>query len=802
MLKSQVPVRSRLEEEIDGGGWLAGLCAVSGWRESMEDAEVLEVLPDGAALCGVFDGHGGSACSAYAAEQVRLRTAESGEAPKTAAELRRLFLSIDESFAATGRPGGSTATLVVARHGVGLLVANAGDTRALVGRQGDGSLVVGSGTEGGITIDHKPDLKSERDRIEAANGSVVFMGVPRVTSPAARVALATSRAFGDFEHKNQRQLGPEAQPVTADPEVFACPPLGPGEFVLIGCDGVFESNFTSAAVAFLAARVLRQTGSPRAAAVAVCEAAIDRGSQDNVSCCILLPAGRPYPTALYTQSGRSVTAATRGYPQELYSPGSVRRRKGFHPGHLASGIRDRGFLAAWQRMAKLAGYTPGQAMAELHRNNSEKLRAAVRRAAGDITDSLGLRVRTLFERYDEDGDGHWSLAELNRCASESGGKEVRPEQWLRICARSAADPSRGLSLATIVSHYRRGQGSIDLELRISDLSRQLAELAVSGGSTVSPPATPSGDRMSVDEGEEDPVPPEVSPALEARRLESERQRLIGELTSVLQWTAGEAAGYQSDEEVSATERDLMSQDLIVLQAEGMPPAPGQAGSQKDVVSHFDRLFTALQTSAEAAGPRPRADRPKLYVRTKPLAVLKQLVQAHPSLSWDERMVHCCSEVGCLVGTDLSDLTARVVFPLAGFAVWLPLPSIYTVNNSKPQAQRRARVIVDNDELRQAIEGHPSLVWDDDHSRLACGQMGTLLTVDEGDGTAQVAFQSLLLRAWLPLSVLKIEDESQESRTWGTRTGGREEAPERAEDGGAPPAKRRRPEADDDVLVET
>ena len=52
-----------------------------------------------------------------------------------------------------------------------LRVGNIGDSRVLLGRA-DGSIFPGPGTDSGLTTDHKPDLASERERIERTGGNV------------------------------------------------------------------------------------------------------------------------------------------------------------------------------------------------------------------------------------------------------------------------------------------------------------------------------------------------------------------------------------------------------------------------------------------------------------------------------------------------------------------------------------------------------------------------------------------------------------------------------------------------------
>lgn len=53
-------------------------------------------------------------------------------------------------------------------------------------------------------------------------------------------SLNLSRALGDMEYKQSRDLGPHAQMVTAVPEVRHLP-LEPGdEFLILACDGIWD----------------------------------------------------------------------------------------------------------------------------------------------------------------------------------------------------------------------------------------------------------------------------------------------------------------------------------------------------------------------------------------------------------------------------------------------------------------------------------------------------------------------------------------------------------------------------------
>lgn len=76
---------------------------------------------------------------------------------------------------------------------------------------------------------------AEKARIQAAGGFVDF---GRVNGN-----LALSRAIGDFEFKKSADLPPEAQVVTAFPDVNVHEISDDDEFLVLACDGQFFWNF-------------------------------------------------------------------------------------------------------------------------------------------------------------------------------------------------------------------------------------------------------------------------------------------------------------------------------------------------------------------------------------------------------------------------------------------------------------------------------------------------------------------------------------------------------------------------------
>merc|ERR1719343_1094947 len=126
---------------------------------------------------------------------------------------------------------GSTAIVVLVDTGAGrICVANCGDSRALLCR--NGQCVE-------LSEDHKPELPREEERIRKAGGHVALVG------PCHRIdgwGLNLSRALGDFHYKARSDLPPEQQKVIAVPEIQALELEEDDEFIVLGCDGIFELN--------------------------------------------------------------------------------------------------------------------------------------------------------------------------------------------------------------------------------------------------------------------------------------------------------------------------------------------------------------------------------------------------------------------------------------------------------------------------------------------------------------------------------------------------------------------------------
>uniref|UniRef100_A0A7S2B869 protein-serine/threonine phosphatase n=1 Tax=Octactis speculum TaxID=3111310 RepID=A0A7S2B869_9STRA len=153
--------------------------------------------------------------------------------PQRPNTLRRRTVGVDSGTTAV-------VALVVGRRQV--LVANAGDSRCVVSRQGRAI---------DLSKDHKPDDEFERRRIEIAGG--------RVMDGRVEGNLNLSRALGDFLYKRNQSLRPDLQMITAMPDVRSLA-LKPGDdFMVLACDGIWNCLSSQQVVSMVRERLGKQT---------------------------------------------------------------------------------------------------------------------------------------------------------------------------------------------------------------------------------------------------------------------------------------------------------------------------------------------------------------------------------------------------------------------------------------------------------------------------------------------------------------------------------------------------------------
>ena len=279
------PEKEKVCEHFDDGQYLAyGTAAMQGWRTQMEDAHAtvprLGAGADGSkqpqAFFAVYDGHGGFEVSRFAALHLHklleaspkyasgdvggalvesyiatdeLMTSDEGVKELTAIHResgrgdRPFPLSLTAAGGAqdvTSNMIGCTAVSCVVDFAKRVITcANSGDSRCVLSV---------AGKPVALSTDHKPELASESSRIEAAGG---YIANGRVNGN-----LNLTRSLGDHEYKGDKALPPEKQIITCVPDITIHAIDDTTDFIVLGCDGIWDVMPNSDAVNFVRTHLL------------------------------------------------------------------------------------------------------------------------------------------------------------------------------------------------------------------------------------------------------------------------------------------------------------------------------------------------------------------------------------------------------------------------------------------------------------------------------------------------------------------------------------------------------------------
>lgn len=248
---------------------------MQGWRKRMEDSHISDLNQGNNSklhVFGVFDGHGGKEVAQYVkthfTEELCLNNSyKNGNLKKALAEN---FLRMDDMIV-TG-PGkvelkiiaqktkeedelinqreknnkqmdlfkqilghskeeeeiammtGCTASVcAIDEQNKKIYFANAGDSR---------SVICKNGIAFPMSIDHKPELDIEKNRIYKADGWV--------SDGRVKGNLNLSRSLGDLEYKQNKKLPAEDQMITANPDVVVESLTNDVNFIILACDGIWD----------------------------------------------------------------------------------------------------------------------------------------------------------------------------------------------------------------------------------------------------------------------------------------------------------------------------------------------------------------------------------------------------------------------------------------------------------------------------------------------------------------------------------------------------------------------------------
>ncbi|KAL7175936.1 hypothetical protein ACSBR2_029499 [Camellia fascicularis] len=214
-------------------------------------------------LFAIFDGHLGDSVPAYLQKYLFsniLKEEEFWTDPSRS--ISNAYEKTDQAILSQssnlGR-GGSTAVTAILINGQRLLVANVGDSRAVLLRGGQAIQ---------MTTDHEPN--TERGSIENKGGFVsnVPGDVPRVDGQ-----LAVSRAFGDKSLKSHLRSDPDIQDTIIDFNT---------DVLVLASDGLWKVMENQEAV-----DIARRMRDPQKAAKQLITEALERDSEDDISCIVV-----------------------------------------------------------------------------------------------------------------------------------------------------------------------------------------------------------------------------------------------------------------------------------------------------------------------------------------------------------------------------------------------------------------------------------------------------------------------------------------------------------------------------------
>ncbi|KAM0844764.1 hypothetical protein ACQ4PT_056827 [Festuca glaucescens] len=300
------PKTDKLSEDGENDQLKFGLSSMQGWRASMEDAHsALLDLDKDTSFFGVFDGHGGKVvakfCSKYLHREVL--KSEGYAAGDLGTAVHRAFFRMDEMMRGqrgwrelqalgdkmnqftgmiegliwsprgsdsnvqhddwafeegphsdfSGPTCGCTACVAILRNSK-LVVANAGDSRCVISRNGQAY---------NLSRDHKPELEAERERILKAGG---YIQMGRVNG-----TINLSRAIGDMEFKQNKFLSPDKQMLTANPDINTVELCEDDDFLVLACDGIWDCMSSQQLVDFIHEHINTESSLS-----AVCEKVLDR----------------------------------------------------------------------------------------------------------------------------------------------------------------------------------------------------------------------------------------------------------------------------------------------------------------------------------------------------------------------------------------------------------------------------------------------------------------------------------------------------------------------------------------------
>ncbi|KAJ9146851.1 hypothetical protein P3X46_029071 [Hevea brasiliensis] len=250
--------------------------------------------PSPVAFYGVFDGHGGVDAASFTRKNILNFIVEDSQFPSGMKKaIKSAFVKADHALADTKAVDSSCGTTALTALILGrtMLIANAGDSRAVLGKRGRAIE---------LSKDHKPNCTSERIRIERLGG-VIYDGY-------LNGQLSVARALGDWHIKGAKG---SKSPLSAEPELEEINLTEEDEFLIIGCDGLWDVMSSQCAVTIVRKELMIHND-PERCSKALVKEALQRNTCDNLTVVVVCFSPDPPPKIEMPRSHKRRSISAEG----------------------------------------------------------------------------------------------------------------------------------------------------------------------------------------------------------------------------------------------------------------------------------------------------------------------------------------------------------------------------------------------------------------------------------------------------------------------------------------------------------
>ncbi|KAG8660100.1 probable protein phosphatase 2C 47 isoform X2 [Manihot esculenta] len=283
----------------------SGSCSEKGPKQYMEDEYICVdnlhqylatavKFPAPGAFYGVFDGHGGIDAASFTRKNILNFIVEDSQFPSgTKKAIRSAFVKVDHALADTKAVDSSSGTTALTALILGrtMLIANVGDSRAVLSKRGRAFE---------LSKDHKPSSTSERLRIERLGGEI-YDGY-------LNGQLSVARALGDWHIKGAKG---SKSPLSAEPDLEEINLTEEHEFLIIGCDGLWDVMSSQCAVTIVRKELLIHND-PERCSKALVKEALQRNTCDNLTVVVVCFSPDPPPKIEMPKSHKRRSISAEG----------------------------------------------------------------------------------------------------------------------------------------------------------------------------------------------------------------------------------------------------------------------------------------------------------------------------------------------------------------------------------------------------------------------------------------------------------------------------------------------------------